>query len=47
MKKRICITIDPTLLAKAKKQAKNECRTLTSLVEVSVLNYLKRKSENE
>lgn len=47
MKKKICVTIDPTLLLKAKNQAKKECRTLTSLVEVAVTQYLKRRQENE
>lgn len=42
MKKRICITIEPKLLAEAKKQAEKEYRTLTSLIEIALIEHLKK-----
>ncbi len=45
MKKKYCITVEPLLYAKVKAQAEKEHRKITTLIELALIEYLKKQDD--
>jgi len=45
MKKRFCITVEPLLYAKVKAQAEKEHRKIATIIELALIEYLKKQDD--
>ena len=45
MKKRFCITVEPLLYVRVKAQAEKERRKITTIIELALIEYLKKQDD--